>query len=291
MEGREHSPPVVLRRTVDEVAVGSDDVRAGAQEVAPPPVGVEADDVVGQQAVVERDANRLREDAPVVRLGPGDVHEMRQRGVRSARADEAGCEIEVVVVEEDGRLGLGVQLGDDRVGEAGVDRDVPLVPREMEAAVEIGYVSEIPEVVLQKPERRVRDDVVEPVVGGLVVSDEAEPIRRSVARSFLDRLAARLLRNRPILVGHRARHPGDVVQGNEAPQRCHEPAAAAAGNSVAVLIQAERDRGAIGDDDQFAARGHALTLPKAPRRTARLRPGCPKRSRAGSRPRRCPPAG
>jgi hypothetical protein len=177
MEGREHPPSVVLRRAVDEVAIGSDDVRAGAEEVSAPTVGMEADDVVRQQAVVERDANRLREDAPIIRLGPGDVHEMPQRGVRSAGAYEARREIEVVVVEADGCLGLGVQLVDDRVGEVGVDRDVTLVPREMEAAVEIGHVSEIPEVVLQKPERRVRDDVVEPVVGGLVVGDEPEPIR------------------------------------------------------------------------------------------------------------------
>jgi hypothetical protein len=76
MVGREHSATVVLGGAVLEVALGVDDVHAGAEEVLAPAVGMEADDVVCQQAVVEGNADRFRQHAPVVRFGPRDVHEV-----------------------------------------------------------------------------------------------------------------------------------------------------------------------------------------------------------------------
>ena len=49
-------------------------------------------------------AHLQREQAPVVGIGPGDVHEVLQAGVWLALADEARAEVEVIVLEHDERL-------------------------------------------------------------------------------------------------------------------------------------------------------------------------------------------
>jgi hypothetical protein len=162
----------------------------------------------------------------------------------------------VVVVEEHRRFGLRVQLGDNGVGEAGVDGDVPLVPGEMESPIEVGSTSEIPQVMLEKPERRVGDDVVEPVVRGLVMSNETQAIRRPVMGRYLDRPVLSLGGDGPVLVAHGARHPGDVVERHEASQRRHQPSPAASRYPFAVFVQVESNRSTVRDDDQLPAGGH-----------------------------------
>jgi hypothetical protein len=169
----------------------------------------------------------------------------------------------VVVVEEDGSVRLRLELGDHGVGETRVDGDVPLLPGEMQPAIEIRRVRQVPQVVLQEPQRRVRDDVVEPVVRRLLVHDEAQAVRRPIAGRLLDRVAAALLGDGTILLAHRGCDPGDVVQGDEAPQRSHQTAPTAARDSLAALVPSERDGRAIGNDDQFPAVAHARTLPQA----------------------------
>ena len=159
-------------------------------------------------------------------------------------------------MEEDGRVGLAVELGERRVREGPVDGDVALVPGVVEALVDVRRVGEPPEVVLEKPERRVRDDVVEPVVGRRVVRDEPQPVRRAVARDLFDRLSAGLGDDDAVLVGHRARDPRHVVVRDEAAQRSDEPAAAAPGHALAVFVARERGGAAVRDDDQPSALSH-----------------------------------
>ena len=236
-------------------------------------MGVKADDVVREQPVVDRAPDPLGQHAPEVGLRPRDVHEVAERGVGPGVADEPRREIQVIVVEEDRCVGLGVELVQDRVGERSVHRDVPVVPGVMEPRADVRRVRERPQVVLQEPERRVRDDVVEPVVRGRVVRDEPQPVRRAVARHLLDRVAAGLLRDRPVLVGHRARDPRHVVVRDQAPERSDEPAASTSRQAVPVLVTRERHRAAVGDDDQLPAerhrRGDYVTRP--PRFRARSR--------------------
>jgi hypothetical protein len=126
----------------------------------------------------------------------------------------------------------------------------------VEAGIDVRRVGERPQVVLQEPERRVRDDVVVPVVGGRVVRDEPQPVRRAVAGHLLDRLALRLDCDGPILVGHRARDPGHVVMRDEAAQRGHEASATTFGDALALLVARERGRAAVGDDDQLSSGRH-----------------------------------
>ncbi len=132
---------------------------------------MEADDVIRQQPVVDRVAHLRRQDPPVVRLGPRDVDEVRERRVRRLFSDEPRRQIEVVVVEEHRGVGFGLELFENGGGEAFVDADIPLLPGVAEAVVERGGVGELPEVVLEEPQHRIRDHVVEPVVGRFVVGD------------------------------------------------------------------------------------------------------------------------
>jgi len=145
------------------------------------------------------------------------VDELRQRDVRATLSDQPGSEVEVVVVQEDGRLRLAVELLHHDLGEALVDRDVSVVPRVVQAAVPTRRLLEVPEVVLEKPQRRIRNDVVEPVVRLRVVRDQAVPVRRPVAGRLLEQLVPGLDRDVAILLAHRARDPRDVVHRDEAP--------------------------------------------------------------------------
>jgi hypothetical protein len=144
------------------------------------------------------------------------VDEVREQRVRGTLADEPRGEVEVVVMEEDRRLGLGLELLEHRLREGLVDGRVAAVPGVLQGDVDRRLVGELPEVVLQEPEHRVRHDVVEPVVGRLVVGDEPQPERRAVASALVDRGAAGLDRDRPVLVAHGARDPRHVVMRDEA---------------------------------------------------------------------------
>ena len=215
---------------------------------------MEADHVVREQAVVDRLPHRLRQDVPVIRLRPGDVDEVGEQRVGDPLTDETGREVQVVVVEKDRRVRVELQLLDDRIREALVDARIAFVPRLFQRDVDRGRVGELPEVVLEEPEDRVRDDVVEPVVRRLVVGDEPQAEGCTALEGLLDRLAARLLDHRAVLFAHRARDPRDVVVRDEAAQRGDEPAAAAPGHAL-VAVAPVRDRTAVGDDDQLPAPG------------------------------------
>ena len=138
----------------------------------------------------------------------------------------------MVVVEEDRRVGLPVELFEHGSREAGVDLDISVVPRGVKAAVDRRRVRELPQVVLDEPEHRIRHDVVEPVVRLLLVRDETQSERRTVTCG----LGERRPDERVILVGDRARDPRHVVQRKEPAQGRDEPAAAAPGGSLAVLV-------------------------------------------------------
>ena len=195
--GDEGPPASVRADAAIEVAVGVEQVAARAQEAAAPAMRVEADDVVREQPVVDRVPDRLGKHAPDVRLRPRDVHEVGERGIGPRLAHEPRREVEVIVVEDDRRVGLRVQLGKGGLGKGAVHRHVAVLPRMVEAWIDVRRVGERPQVVLEEPERGVRDDVVEPVVSGRVVGDEPQPVRRAVAGNFARRPRRRTRRRPP----------------------------------------------------------------------------------------------
>ena len=166
---RAHPHLAVAARRDDDAALEVDlqahQVAAALQEVAPVGARVKADDVVGQQAREDLLADARRQHAPGVGLRPRDVHEVVQEGVRARPADQAGQRVEVVVVDHHDRLLGALQLLDDRLGEVFVDGVVAELEGLDLLAADVRRVGQVPQVVLDEPQHRVGDDVVEAVVG------------------------------------------------------------------------------------------------------------------------------
>jgi hypothetical protein len=147
------------------VDLGGDEVLAAVHEVEAVGVGVEADDVVGEQAGVELLADPRRQDAPGVRLRPRDVDEVVQERVGAGAAHELGQRVEVVVVNHHDRIVDVGDLVDDDAGEILVDDVVAELEGFDLVAADVRRVRQVPEVVLDEPQHRVGEDVVEAVVG------------------------------------------------------------------------------------------------------------------------------
>ena len=121
---------------------------------------------------------------PVVRLRPRDVDEVRRDDVRPRLPHESRREVQVVVVEEERpRRARGRAPRASPSAKRLVHGHVAVAPRLVQLGAEVGRRAESPEVVLQEPERRVRDDVVEAVVRSWIVGDEPQPIGRAVRAS------------------------------------------------------------------------------------------------------------
>ena len=101
--------------------------------------------------------------------------------------------------------------------------------------------------MLDEPEDRVGDDVVEAVVG-LRVGLDHEHVVGAVAELDRDRLALGLARDGDVLIGHRRRDPEPAARGDEAGERRDEPAAAAMDGALAVDPTLELRRTPVGDD-------------------------------------------
>ncbi len=182
---------------------------------------------------------------------------MRRRSLRHPLPHQGRRNVQLVVVEEHGRVRLALELGDNGVREVPVHDAVPLAPGVVQPVVDVGCAREPPQVVLDEPEHRVGDHVVVPVVGGRVVGDEPEAVRGAVAGRLLQRLAACLLRHGTVLLGERARDPGDVVALDQAAERSDEAATAPSGDPLTLHVALEGDGAAVGDNDELAPGGHA----------------------------------
>ena len=113
----------------------------------------------------------------------------------------------------------------------------------MERAVEGGAERTPPEPVLDEPQHRVRNDVVEAVVGDRVDCDE-----RALGAAFVG--------DGTVFLRHRTRDPRDVVPVEQSAERGDEAAAAALLHAPATDAVV-RDRPAVRDDDQPQATGGA----------------------------------
>ena len=135
---------------------------------------------------------------------------------------------------------LALDLRHHRLGDVAVDRLVAEVPGVELLLADVRRVGEVPEVVLDEPEDRVGDHVVEAVVGLGVAADQQHAVVDAVDRE-LDR-AAVLLGDGDVLVGHRRGDPERVAVGDQARERRDQAAAAAAQRALAVLVALELER-------------------------------------------------
>ena len=160
---------------------------------------------------------------------------MVQEDVGLLAPDDRRQRVEVVVVDHYDRGVLVGDLLEHGVGEVLVDGLVAVLERLDLVAADVGRVALVPEVVLDEPEHRVGDDVVEAVVGLGVGLDEAHAEGPALRRLDLERPAAVLARDLDVLVGHRRGDPDRVAVRREAGQRGHEPARAALDRPVVLV--------------------------------------------------------
>ena len=266
-----HLAPAVLDDAAAEVDLEVHQVAAALQEVAPVARRVEADDVVGQQAGEDLVADPLGQDAPGVGLRPRDVDEVVQEGVGPRAADERRQGVEVVVVDHHHRVLGPLDLLDHRQRQVLVDDVVAVLEGLDLVAADVGRVREVPQVVLDEPQHRVREDVVEPVVGDLVADHEADLVLAARRRPHDERAPVLLLRLGRVALGQRAGDPDRVAVGGQAGEGGHEAAGAALDRAVVL----EGHRAPVGDEDQRAGRTHARH-PIGARRAA-ARPARPAR--------------
>ena len=224
---------MVLHRAGLRVDAGAEQPLRREEERSPPAFGVEAHHVVGEQPLVHGRPQLRRQRVPVVGLRPRDVNEVRGHDVRPCFPHQARGEVQVVVVEEDRRVGLTLELLERRSSQRLVDRHVSVAPGRVQLRPEVGSGPQAPEVVLQKPESRVRKHVVEAVVGDRIVCHQPQPVGGSVHR-LLDERPALLRGYHTILVRHRARQPSHVVMTEQTAQRGDDTAAAAPRHPVPV---------------------------------------------------------
>ena len=175
-----------------------------------------------------------------------------QEDVGLLAPDDLRQRVEVVVVDHHDRVLLVGDLLQHGAGEVLVDGLVAVLERLDLVAADVRRVALVPEVVLDEPEHRVGDDVVEAVVGLVVGLDEAHAERPALGRLDLERPPAVLARDLDVALGHRGGDPDRVAVRREARQRGHEPAGAALDGAV-VLVG---DGPPVGDEDEGAALGH-----------------------------------
>ena len=209
---------------------------------------MEADDVVGEHARVDLLPPSVGEDPPRVRLRPGDVNEVVEEGVGTRLPDQAWTGVEVVVVEHHHRALLVLDRPDHRGGHVVVDHLVALLPGVHLGLPDVRRVGEVPEVVLDEPEDRVGDHVVEAVVGRRIRDDHLNVVGDRVQ---LDRhRTVALAGDDDVLVGQRGGDPERLAVRDEPGERRDEPAATAVDRAIAAVVDAELRGAAIRDDRQ-----------------------------------------
>jgi len=177
------------------------------------------------------------QDAQRVRIGEGDMAEVHGAQIGPCLGQHPPEEREVIVLHQHGRVRRRVRA--HGVGHGLVVAAIG-VPRLPPVPVESGPAGQIEEMVMAIPERRVGHDVV----GGpvrLVVDDDREQREVLLGHPALGDGGA-------ICRAHRHRGPGRPRAGQERPDGRDQ--AATAGDRVqrAIVIEAERERAAIGDD-------------------------------------------
>src|SRR5260370_6329251 len=157
---------------------------AREEEIAHVKARLKADDISSQRTLENRVAHWLGQHLPVLRRRPRHMHEVLQHHPRQRLSHQPRNQIQLVVVDEDQGLSRRFPGDLDRLGgHLAVDLDVTLRPGLMDAVVDDGFVTEVPEVVLDEPEHGVREHPVVHVVLLLGGHRVVQPARRIQQRS------------------------------------------------------------------------------------------------------------
>src|SRR5581483_4580647 len=178
------------------------------------------------------------------RAGPGDVGEVEDGGFRQALSHVGGGQIEVVVLKHDVGSGAAAGCLDNGLGEGLVDADVAVVPGLVDRTADVRGTGGVPHEMLQEPEQRVGEGVIEALVDGARHLHEVDVDLR--IRQLHG--APGELRGAPVAFRHGGGDPGDGDEAAGCQKRRHHATAAAVGDQFAVRIEAVFDRAAVAGD-------------------------------------------
>ena len=196
---------------------------------------MKADDVVRQQPRVDLLADAVGQHPPGVGLGPRDVDEVVQEDVRAGAADEVRERVQVVVVDHHHRFAGVLDLLDHRPGQVFVDDVVAELEGLDLLAADVRGVGQVPQVVLDEPQHRVREHVVEAVVGLRVADHQADLVLTPGGGAHGDRAAVVAERDGGVELVHRRGDPDRVAVRGQPRERGHQ--AAGAPHGVAVRVE------------------------------------------------------
>ena len=193
-------------------------------------------------------SSRMRDGQhpPGVRLRPGDVDEVVQEHVRARSAHQVGQRVEVVVVHHHHRLARALQLLHHRPREVLVDGVVAELERLDLLAADVRRVGEVPQVVLDEPQHRVGEHVVEAVIRLGVAHHQAHLELAARRRAHREGAPAVLARDLRVVLVHRRGDPDRVAVGGQPGQRRHQAARAA----LHLAARLERDRPPVAHQHQ-----------------------------------------
>ena len=214
---------------------------------------LEPDDVVAEHSFADRSSHLQRKQAPVIRIGPRNMHELLQAGVRLPFAHHPRAEIEVIVLQHDQRIAARcLSGGDNLIREQLVDDDVAVPPGVPDFLRDVRRSRRIPQIVLKEPEQWVADDVVILVVRLRLGHDEAQAELARVAK--LDQPFAGVLSvsgAQTIALGHRCRDPDRLSLAGDRADRRDNAAAPLARVERTVRLPRERYRASVRGDDEW----------------------------------------
>ena len=260
IDGRGKGPDAGLMTSEGDGAFGEVDLgvveeaAAAVEEVVDVRLRLETHQVRGAQALTDRGADGDGEQLPEVGRGPGNVDEVVDERAGKARPDHAGHQVQMVVVEHNQRRGVHLLDGglcDYGVREGLVHQPVARRPGVVDHAVDIGRVGRAPHVVLEKPEERVAEDVVELVVYAARGRDVADGDPLGGQRRA-NSLPLRLLAGPTVAFAEGVGHPGELVAVDDAAQGGYDRAAARSWLQTAFRGKAELQGAPIACDNQRA---------------------------------------
>ena len=224
------------------------------------PVGLQADDVVRQQTLADHPPQRLGQHHPGINGRPRDVVEVQQQAVGALLADARCGQVEVIVLEHDDRPLRAPSGFDHGVGEDLIDHAVAGLPRGNEVAVDDRRIGQRVELMLGEPQERVGDRAVVllPRVVGQLAHVEVQVLLRQLALDpgrqvgpFVVAALTQDARGGAVTSVHRGTDPGHRCDPAHLSERRNQ-AAGATPDVPAGACAAERQRAAVGHDDQAA---------------------------------------
>ena len=248
-----YGPAVHPHGVVGEVDRQLEKLLASEEEIPCVALGLERDEVVADEAQHEFLTHPPGQHPPCVGLGPRYVDEMREGGIGTEAAHHAANHVQVVVVDHHrARARVLIHRLDDCIGEGRVHNPVPVLERSAFRDRDVRRVRQIPQLVLDEPDDRVRDHRVVPFEAVVIEVEQLYSLLGGpLGDTIVDEDALGCLESdRPVPVRARRADPYAVGQmGCERAQRRDETARAPLLHELAIRLDGELDRTSVGGDD------------------------------------------